>query len=322
VAVVNTGPGVRHRVQQLPLGQPPVPLHQIGPQVRQQDVPAPEQHRPDLQEDQQERPQPERNGTAARPAREPHDGPGDQGEQNEQPENGERCSSGDGVPACGPDGRQDQPGAEQDGQFVDAADDQPRCRDPRDRERAGADGRPAELPHGLGDDRDQDRLDPVQDADHRRLGGERDVAPGEGGDHQGGGEDEAQPGDREPPPPGDPVADVDRHLGRVRAGDQVGRPEKVEELVAGQPPPAADDLVFHQGDVGGGSAERGEPEPQEHGRDLPERHHRPHPVRRLDLLPRRIGHAPLHPGGMPPAGRCCSRRGVPVNRVIESGVSA
>ena len=72
VAVVKTGPGRhladRDRVEQLRLGEPAEPLDQVGAQEGEQHVAAAEEHRADLEEDEEQRPQPERR---ARPPRRP-----------------------------------------------------------------------------------------------------------------------------------------------------------------------------------------------------------------------------------------------------------
>jgi hypothetical protein len=48
---------------------------------------------------------------------------------------------------------------------------------------------------------------------------------------------------------------MNRHLGRVRARDQVGGAEEVEELGASQPVSPGDDLLFHHADVYCGAAD-------------------------------------------------------------------
>jgi hypothetical protein len=45
------------------------------------------------------------------------------------------------------------------------------------------------------------------------------------------------------------MTDVNRHLGRVWAGNQIGCAEQIEEFLARQPLAAADDLVLHHRDV-------------------------------------------------------------------------
>jgi hypothetical protein len=41
------------------------------------------------------------------------------------------------------------------------------------------------------------------------------------------------------------IAELDRHLGRVRTGDEVRESDQVEELVAAYPGSTANDLVLH-----------------------------------------------------------------------------
>ena len=83
--------------------------------------------------------------------------------------------------------------------------------------------RTAEPPQGLDHDRDDDRLDAVEHPGRSRHGAEPDVRSREAGDDERGGEDEADPGDEQPGPAAPAVSDVDRHLGGVGPGDQIGR---------------------------------------------------------------------------------------------------
>jgi hypothetical protein len=80
--------------------------------------------------------------------------------------------------------------------------------------------------------------------------------------------DEADPGRDHAAPAGPHLADVDDHLGGVRAGDQVGRAQQVEEVGVCDPPAARDDLVAQHGDMGRRPAEGGEAEPQGQQRNL------------------------------------------------------
>ena len=57
----------------------------------------------------------------------------------------------------------------------------------------------------------------------------------------------------------------------MRTGDQVGRTDEIEELLARQPLPATHHLVLHHRDVRGGATERGEAELAEQQRELAER---------------------------------------------------
>jgi hypothetical protein len=74
----------------------------------------------------------------------------------------------------------------------------------------------------------------------------------------------------EPGPSGAHVAEVDRHLGGVRARDQVRHPEQVEEALVGHPATAAHDLVAHERDVRRRPAERDQPELEEEPENLPD----------------------------------------------------
>ena len=53
------------------------------------------------------------------------------------------------------------------------------------------------------------------------------------------------PASEEPGHAGALVADVDRELAGARAGDEVRGAEQIEEPLAREPAPAADDLVLH-----------------------------------------------------------------------------
>src|ERR1051326_13496 len=84
-------------------------------------------------------------------------------------------------------------------------------------------------------------------------------------------QDETHPGDDQPRPAPPSVADVNRHLGRVRPGDQVRRAQVIQELLTREPAPAAHDLVLHHGDVGRGAAERDGAELEKQDRQRAER---------------------------------------------------
>jgi hypothetical protein len=55
----------------------------------------------------------------------------------------------------------------------------------------------------------------------------------------------ADPRQEEPGPAGAKIAQLDRHLGRVRPRDEVHESDQVEELVAAYPGSTANDLVLH-----------------------------------------------------------------------------
>ena len=66
------------------------------------------------------------------------------------------------------------------------------------------------------------------------------------------------------------VAGVAKQTPARRARDQVGRAQEIEEPLARDPAPAIDDLVLHEGDVGGRPAEADQPELEEDAPDLGE----------------------------------------------------
>ncbi len=90
-----------------------------------------------------------------------------------------------------------------------------------------------------------------------------DVSPRDRHDDETGGEDETQTGGNQSWESTTPIAHMDGHLGRVRAGDEVGGGQEIEKLGVRHPPSTVDDLVPHHGDVGGWTAERGDPQPKE-----------------------------------------------------------
>ena len=59
----------------------------------------------------------------------------------------------------------------------------------------------------------------------------------------------------------DAVARGEEHLGGVRAGQEVGDAQQVEEILRAHPAAPRDDFVAQHGDVGGRSAERRQAEP-------------------------------------------------------------
>lgn len=122
----------------------------------------------------------------------------------------------------------------------------------------GFEGGFAQAPECLEDDGDDDGLDAVENAFGLRESAVTDISPGAGDDDEHGGDDEANAGDDEPRPAAATMADVDGHFGGVRAGDEVGGAEEIEEFGFGEPLAAADDFILHHGNVGGGSTKGGE----------------------------------------------------------------
>src|SRR5438552_14124346 len=66
---------------------------------------------------------------------------------------------------------------------------------------------------------------------------------------------------------------MNRHLGRIRPGDEIRDAEQVEELVVGDPPPPPHEILAHHRDVRGGPAERDDPQTEEVQRDFPKWRH-------------------------------------------------
>ena len=126
----------------------------------------------------------------------------------------------------------------------------------------------SELPQGLGDDGDDDRTDAVHHPAELRRVAHPDVGPGQTPDDEGGGQDEAGAGEEQPESAAASIPEMNRHLGRVGAGNQVGRGEQIEKVGVGQPPPPLDDLVPHHRDVRGRSAEGGHPQAQKQAGQL------------------------------------------------------
>ena len=126
---------------------------------------------------------------------------------------------------------------------------------------------PAKPPDRLQDDRDDDRLHPAPQPGPFRRRAVTGVEPGEDQGEDGGGEDEEPAADDEAAPTGLLVAGVDDHLGRVRAGKQVGCAEQVEEVFLARPSPPDDCLLAQHRDVGGRTAEGGAAELEGNERD-------------------------------------------------------
>ena len=78
----------------------------------------------------------------------------------------------------------------------------------------------------------------------------------------------AKPAVTRPMRPAREPSHLHRHLGRVRAGQQVGEADQVDHLLIGQPAPALNDLPLHEGDVGGRTTESDDAERAEDEHEL------------------------------------------------------
>src|SRR5258708_8079557 len=64
---------------------------------------------------------------------------------------------------------------------------------------------------------------------------------------------------------------MDRQFAGAGTGNQIACAEEVEKLFAGEPFPAADQLIFHDGDMRRRSAKCGDPQAQEEKRQFSQR---------------------------------------------------
>src|SRR5262245_25153193 len=80
-----------------------------------------------------------------------------------------------------------------------------------------------------------------------------------------------------------PAADVNGHLGRIRAGDQIRRAEQIEKLVVRKPAASPDDLILDHRDVRRRAAERDHAQLEEEERKVYERARRSTSLRRFPV---------------------------------------
>ena len=115
-------------------------------------------------------------------------------------------------------------------------------------QKPGFDRRSPQSPECLGDHGHDGRLDPAKNAGHGRDRPETHIEPRQGQYDEHGRQNETGPGHEQPTPARPAIADVDRQLRGVRSGDQIGAATRSRKSCRVSQP-AADDLVFHQGDV-------------------------------------------------------------------------
>jgi len=122
---------------------------------------------------------------------------------------------------------------------------------------------PAELPERHQDNSDDHGLDAVEDRLHLRQRTDAHVHRGQRANDHHSGQDEAATRDEETYPTGANEADVDRHLGRVRPGDQIRGADEIKKLLIGQPMSTLHDLALHQCNVRRRPTKRRGAQPQE-----------------------------------------------------------
>jgi hypothetical protein len=123
------------------------------------------------------------------------------------------------------------------------------------RQRPCPGGGAAELPDGQQDHGEHGRLDSQQEALTRGKAAEAQVGPRKREREQRGGCDETDPCQPQPERATAAHAGMDHHLRRIRAWNQVGGAQQVEELFTRHPAPAPDDFLLEHRDMDRGSAE-------------------------------------------------------------------
>src|SRR4030095_489805 len=113
---------------------------------------------------------------------------------------------------------------------------------------------------------------------------------------------------QQPRPSRPPAPDVNGHLGRIRAGDQIRRAEQVEKLVARKPAASPDDLILHHRDVRRRAPERDHAQLEKEERKLFERSLRSPSLRRLRIGCFRYDQDPLDFKNVTTCGASCLSR--------------
>ena len=162
-------------------------------------------------------------------------------------------------------------GREQHNQLVHAGQERAERAQPENGEANRLDRTAPQRPEREDNDRDDHRRDAVEQARDLRQRAVAHVGPRDQADDDCRRQDEAAAGNEQPRPAVPRHPDVDRELGRVRARDEVGRTEVVEELIAREPRSTAHDLVLHHRDVRRGPAERRRPQAEKEKRGFDER---------------------------------------------------
>ena len=147
----------------------------------------------------------------------------------------------------------------------------------------GLDRRTGQAKDGVGDYRDDDRLDPIEHSLPCLGRPVPDIGPRQPQHEQHGGRDEAGSADQESPPAAPTPGQHERHLSRGRSGEQAGASDEVEQLLLAHPATTHDELGAHEGDVSGRAAEGRQAEAEVRPRHIDERagHSDPRTVRAL-----------------------------------------
>jgi hypothetical protein len=122
--------------------------------------------------------------------------------------------------------------------------------------------------HGHGDDRDDHRLDPVEDPADLGAAAELLVADGEQQHCHHGRTDEAEPCGQQAAQAGTGLADGQRYLSGGRARQQIGHAKEIEELLLVQPLEVAHEPLPKERQVRRWPAEPDDPEPCELAENL------------------------------------------------------
>lgn len=134
--------------------------------------------------------------------------------------------------------------------------------------RGGAEGGAGQFDRGLEDDDENDGLDAVEQGGGLRKRSELAVQHGEQVGKGGGRQDETDSGGEQAGESGAAVADLHGDFGGVRPWDEVGGADAIEEFGLGEPAAAVNELMPHEGDMGGGPAKGRKAEAKEDGGDF------------------------------------------------------
>ena len=139
---------------------------------------------------------------------------------------------------------------------------------PRNRQDPAFHRRAAESPESLHDHGNHHRLDAVQQCRNGRQVPKAHVRPRNDSHQDCRRRNKARAADEQPRPAGPQVADVDSEFAGTRSGNQVAGAKEVKKFFAREPFPAANQFIFHDGNVRRRPAKRGDSQPQEKKRQF------------------------------------------------------